>query len=73
MICLIFLVARYRNVLCIFGFSCLMAFSVSMISSVIVTGRLPHFEGHRERYGTFKISKFLAALTLYEYFRNSFY
>jgi hypothetical protein len=34
-ICLIFLSSRYRNVFCIFGSICLMAFSVSIISSLM--------------------------------------
>jgi hypothetical protein len=35
MICLIFLVARYLKVLCIFVNRCLIAFSMSIISSLI--------------------------------------
>jgi hypothetical protein len=33
--CLIFLVVRYRKVLCILGCKCLMAFSVFIISSLV--------------------------------------
>ena len=35
MICLTFLVARYRKVFCILMFKCLTAFSVSIIKSLI--------------------------------------